>query len=229
MKFVLILSCSNVRIQNVIRGGPDPILYWYWVHYRRHSLNQAPAGQDNSQTDTTGQKTLADAFREKVLVDNPKAKGITETILNSIILDDQPLSVMENVRLCSLLEHLETRYHSPLVARHFLASWRFLSVCQSPEVTSQISMHIDSTAITALCIFSSVWKISQWILMKYFFFFFFYIPATLFRNGHLVWFGAPILKLHSAETSDGGWSGWDRDTIYAVTGHWNNNSCYFRG
>ncbi|KAI4872545.1 hypothetical protein NFI96_025157, partial [Prochilodus magdalenae] len=61
------------------------------------------------QKDATTQQTLTEALqkRAKHPAESPKAKGITEKLLNFIILDDQPLSVVENVGFRSLMEHLE--------------------------------------------------------------------------------------------------------------------------
>lgn len=44
--------------------------------------------------------------RYKFTADNPKAKGITEKLLNFIIIDDQRLSVEETVGFRSLLKRL---------------------------------------------------------------------------------------------------------------------------
>ena len=64
----------------------------------------------------------------------------------------------------------------------------------------------------------------------HFSFFFFYIRATLFRNWHLVQFGAPPHWSYIVHKQViGGRSGWDRDTTHTITRQWTIKAVILRG
>lgn len=65
---------------------------------------------------------------------NPKTVKITEKVLEFIVLDDQPLSVVENTGFRPLMEHLEPRYSLP--------SRTYISETALPELYSRVSSHI---------------------------------------------------------------------------------------
>ena len=67
------------------------------------------------------QPTLIETIQklEKLPPGSNKAKLITDKVAKFIVLDDQPLSVVENVGFRRLMEHLEPRYMLP--NRHFIS------------------------------------------------------------------------------------------------------------
>ncbi|CAI5678562.1 zinc finger BED domain-containing protein 4-like [Oreochromis niloticus] len=67
------------------------------------------------------QQTLLENIqrREKFPPESNRAKLITEKIVEFVVLDDQPLSVVENDGFRRLIEHLEPRYMLP--NRHFIS------------------------------------------------------------------------------------------------------------
>ena len=64
---------------------------------------------------TAQQLTLADALQrcKKFLTESLKALAITHKVLEFIVLDAQPMSVVEVQRFRRLLEYLEPRYSIP--------------------------------------------------------------------------------------------------------------------
>ena len=62
--------------------------------------------------DRSRQESLRESFQKQGKLPADNAKGITEKLLNFIILD-QPLSVVENAEFHSLIEHLQARYSLP--------------------------------------------------------------------------------------------------------------------
>ena len=63
-------------------------------HVKEHKDFLASRQKDNGSR----QESLLESFQKQVKLqaENVKAKGITEKLLNFIVLDDQPLSVVEN-------------------------------------------------------------------------------------------------------------------------------------
>lgn len=66
------------------------------------------------------QQTLLESInsQEKLPPCSHKAKLITEKLVQFIVLDDQPLLVVENVGFQCLIKHLEPRYTLP--SRHYI-------------------------------------------------------------------------------------------------------------
>ena len=103
-------------------------------HLQRHHLKEHQELLAVRQKDETSrQGLLLESFgkQSKLPADNVKAKAITGKLLNFIVLDDQPLSVVENEGFCSLMEHLQPRYSLP--------SRRYLSETVLPELYQRVS------------------------------------------------------------------------------------------
>ncbi|XP_057192592.1 zinc finger BED domain-containing protein 4-like [Triplophysa rosa] len=64
-----------------------------------------------------------------------RAIKITDKIIEFIVLDDQPLSVVENVGFCCLIEHLEPRYSLP--------GRKYISETALPELYETVREHIS--------------------------------------------------------------------------------------
>ena len=81
-------SVANFNISNLIK------------HLKtRHAKEHDEFKSKGKRKDELQQQTLETAFqrREKFPKDSPKATKITDKIVEFIVLDDQPLSVVENV------------------------------------------------------------------------------------------------------------------------------------
>ncbi len=81
-------------------------------HLKKHHIKEHEDFLARGQKDERSrQESLLESFQKqsKLPPDNVKAKEITEKLLNFIVLDDQPLSVVENEGFRSLIEHLQPR------------------------------------------------------------------------------------------------------------------------
>ena len=117
------LAVCNVCKQNVSRGGgsitkyntTNLIKHLKKHHAKEHSeflqLNKTKEAGDN----TAQQLTLTDAFQRcnKFPTESLKALAIIQKVLEFIVLDAQPMSVVEDEGFRRLLEHLEPRYSLP--------------------------------------------------------------------------------------------------------------------
>lgn len=56
---------------------------------------------------------------DKLPPESNKAKLITEKVVDFVVLDDEALSIVENVGFCHLMKHLEPRYVLPY--QHFIS------------------------------------------------------------------------------------------------------------
>lgn len=93
---------------------------------------------------------------------------ITEKVIKFILLDDQPLSVVENVGFQRFVEHLEPRYQLP--NRHFISDTavplKYKEVC---ELISKCLENTDMVSLTTdiwssnVCPMSLLSLTAQWI------------------------------------------------------------------
>ncbi|KAF7655808.1 hypothetical protein LDENG_00050510 [Lucifuga dentata] len=85
------------------------------------------------------QQTLLETFQrcEKLPPDSNKAKIITEKVVEFVGLDDQPLSVVENVGFWHLIEHLEPRYTSPKSTFHLRNGY-------PKQVQASVQIHFEA-------------------------------------------------------------------------------------
>nr|XP_023657625.1 zinc finger BED domain-containing protein 4-like [Paramormyrops kingsleyae] len=149
-------ATCNVCKASVPRGGSTVASYNTTnliKHLQRfHDKEYQEFMLANREKDTR-QQTLVDVFqkRNKFTADNPKAKAITEKLLNFIILDDQPLSVVENVGFSSLLEHLEPRYNLP--------SRKYISETAIPELYNRVSSRLAAQLenVKAMSFTTDIW------------------------------------------------------------------------
>ncbi|KAI2666682.1 Zinc finger BED domain-containing protein 4 [Labeo rohita] len=83
------------------------------------------------------QQTLEASFkqREKFSQDSQRAIKITDRIIEFIVLDDQPLSVVENVGFRRLIEHLGPRYSLP--------GRKYISETALPKLYETVREHIS--------------------------------------------------------------------------------------
>lgn len=125
-------------------------------HLKRHHVNEYREYEESSKEDNTRwrQVSLADSFQKltKLPADNIKAKGITAKLLNFIVLDDQPLSVVENVGFRDLMEHLQPRYNLP--------SRKYLSETALPELYNQVSTKLaaELKGVADLSFTTDIWS-----------------------------------------------------------------------
>ncbi len=103
---------------------------------KHHAKEHEEFAQIKRKKDESKQLTLTDAFQRQVKLSNqnPKAVKITEKVLEFIVLDDHPLSVVENTGFCRLMDHLEPRYSLP--------SRTYISETTLPELYSRVSSHV---------------------------------------------------------------------------------------
>uniref|UniRef100_A0A8C5PW74 BED-type domain-containing protein n=1 Tax=Leptobrachium leishanense TaxID=445787 RepID=A0A8C5PW74_9ANUR len=91
------------------------------------------AGSSSTQQPTL-QETLA--RRQKLARDNPRAIKITEVLTQFIVLDDQPLSVVDNLGFRRLLNLLEPKYEIP--------SRRYVTDVILPQIHDTVKKHIKT-------------------------------------------------------------------------------------
>ena len=115
--------CKSCK-KDVSRGGNDSgrynttnlIKHLKKYHGELHEeFAKATENKKRQHGSSLTQPTLLDTFksREKLTRESKKAKEITEHIAHFIVLDDQPLSVVNNVGFRRLINHLEPRYEMP--------------------------------------------------------------------------------------------------------------------
>lgn len=126
--------------------------------------------------------------REKLPTESKKAKVITEKVIEFILLDDQPLSVVENVGFRRLVEHLEPRYQLP--NRHFISDMavplkykevrEFISKCLESTDTVSLTTDIWSSNVCPMSLLSltAQWVDSSFTLQKA------VLQAKQFRGSH---------------------------------------------
>ncbi len=98
---------------------------------------------------------MADVFEKarKFPSDGVKAKGITQTTMEFVALDNQPFSVVEDVGFRRLIEHIEPRYVMPS-RRHFS------EVCL-PELFNVAATHVHehiAADISAISFTTDIWS-----------------------------------------------------------------------
>ncbi|KAG9261302.1 zinc finger BED domain-containing protein 4-like [Astyanax mexicanus] len=131
-------ATCNVCKAVVPRGGRS-VATFNTTNLIKHLQKHHPKEHDEFlamkglKAQTSRQESLLQSFERqgKLSPDNVKAKEITEKVLNFIVLDDQPLSVVENEGFRSLMEYLQPRYSLP--------SRRYLSETALPELYNQVS------------------------------------------------------------------------------------------
>lgn len=120
---------------------------------KHHSREHADFLTRGEKEEKSRQESLLESFKKqsKLPADNVKAKGITEKLLNFIVLDDQPLSVVENEGFRSLIEHLQPRYSLP--------SRRYLSETALPELYNRVSTKLADKlkGVPALSFTTDIW------------------------------------------------------------------------
>ncbi len=113
------------------------------------------AAQKRKTPPSTPTPSVADVFEKarKFPSDGVKAKGITQTIVEFVALDDQPFSVVEDVGFRRLIEHIEPRYVMPS-RRHFS------EVCL-PELFNVVATHVHehiAADISAISFTTDIWS-----------------------------------------------------------------------
>ncbi|XP_038157148.1 zinc finger BED domain-containing protein 4-like [Cyprinodon tularosa] len=92
--------------------------------------------------------------REKMSRDNPHAMKITEALTQYIALDDQPLSVIEDIGFRRLLSVLEPRYEIP--------SRQYITDRELPKLYDFVKRHIQSLLqdVSAISLTTDIWTSS---------------------------------------------------------------------
>lgn len=142
----------NICKEAISRGGTNVanfntsnlIKHLKTRHTKEHDEFTKAKGK---KKDELQQKTLETAFQrqDKFPKDSQKATKITDKIVEFIVLDDQPLSVVENVGFHRLTEHLEPRYCLP--------GRKYISETALPKLYETVREHI-------LCMLKDVHAIS---------------------------------------------------------------------
>lgn len=149
-------ATCNVCKAVVPRGGSSVATY-NTTNLIKHLKKHHPKEHDDfvamgPKHQSSRQQSLEQSFQTgKLSPDNAKAKGITEKLLNFIVLDDQPLSVVENEGFRSLIEHLQPRYSLP--------SRRYLSETALPELYNRVSTKLAEKLkrVPALSFTTDIW------------------------------------------------------------------------
>ena len=155
-------AACNICKQNVSRGGSSMTKYNTTnliKHLKKHhakehaeflQLNKTKEAGDN----TAQQLTLTDAFqrRNKFPKESLKALAITQKVLEFIVLDAQPMSVVEDEGFRRLLEHLEPR--------HCLPSRKYFSETALPDQYKKVCEHISKEIkdVKAMSFTTDIWS-----------------------------------------------------------------------
>lgn len=150
-------ATCNVCKALIPRGGSTVATYNTTnliKHLKRHHLKEHGDYLARGLKDERSrQESLLESFQKqgKLPADNVKAKGITEKLLNFIVLDDQPFQVVENEGFRSLMEHLQPRYSLP--------SRRYLSETALPELYLRVSSKLAEKLkrVPALSFTTDIW------------------------------------------------------------------------
>ncbi|XP_023694531.2 zinc finger BED domain-containing protein 4-like isoform X2 [Paramormyrops kingsleyae] len=134
--------CNLCKIK-VSRGGSSVAVYNTTnliKHLKNHHTEEHEEFRQAKQKkdeESKKQLTLPEAYsrHEKLPNNSPKAAKITEKVLEFIVLDDQPLSVVDNVGFRRLMEYLEPRYSLP--------SQKYISETALPEQYSRVMTLIE--------------------------------------------------------------------------------------
>uniref|UniRef100_A0A8C5MY44 BED-type domain-containing protein n=1 Tax=Leptobrachium leishanense TaxID=445787 RepID=A0A8C5MY44_9ANUR len=106
---------------------------------------------------STQQLTLQETFsrREKMARENPRAVKITEALSQFIVLDDQPLSLVDNMGFRRFINILEPRYEIP--------SRRYITDVMLPKIHDAVKKHISSMLqkdMKAISFTTDIWSSS---------------------------------------------------------------------
>ncbi|CAL9685112.1 unnamed protein product [Knipowitschia caucasica] len=107
-------TCNICKVA-VSRGG-NKKAHFNTTNLIRHLERNHAAEYDLYKSKTAKQQqTLAEAFRRHELLpqNSDRSRKITQRVVEYIALDDQPISVVENVGFCRLMKFLEPRYELP--------------------------------------------------------------------------------------------------------------------
>lgn len=92
--------------------------------------------------------------REKMSKDSPRAKKITEALTQYIALDDQPISVVDDIGFQRLIDVLEPRYELP--------SRRYITDVMLPKVFDVVKAHVKSLVheVKSISFTTDIWSSS---------------------------------------------------------------------
>ena len=92
--------------------------------------------------------------REKYDKDHPKAKAVTETITEMVVLDDQPFQVVENIGFRRVCKALDPRYSLP--TRQSIADTGL------PELHTKVSQYVTDqlSSVPAISFTTDIWSSS---------------------------------------------------------------------
>lgn len=153
-------SC-NVCKADVPRGGKNRASFntTNLIRHLRNNHKQQHSeyiAAKEAATTTLKQPTLSETLKrkEKLPENCERAKKITAKIAEFIALDDQPLSVTENVGFRRLIEHLEPRYQLP--SRHYFTEKAL------PALHTKLRGHLQAmlTGVPSLSFTTDIWSSS---------------------------------------------------------------------
>lgn len=146
----------NICNMNISRGGDNVAKYNTTnlnKHLQRHHAIEHAELLKTMQENTTKQLILVDSLqrRDKLPARSVKATNITE-VMEFIVLDLQPLYVVENEGFCRLVEHFELKYSLP--------SRKCFSETALPELYKKVCKHISEKLkyVTSMSFTTDIWS-----------------------------------------------------------------------
>ncbi len=149
-------ATCNICNAKVVRGG-DNVAKFNTTnlnkHLQKHHAKEHAELRTKAES-TVKQLTLVDALqrRDKLPAGSVKATNIKEKVMEFIVLDSQPLSVVENEGFRRLVEHLEPRYSLP--------SRKYFSETALPELYKKVCKHISEELknVTSMSFTTDIWS-----------------------------------------------------------------------
>ncbi|XP_077315557.1 max-like protein X isoform X1 [Lithobates pipiens] len=157
-KFAICSLCSA----EISRGGTVPrhfsttglIHHLKTRHPVQHSDYKKTVPLPKSDSGSTPSvATVFEKVKKKFASDSPKARAITDKIMEFIALDDQPFSVVEDIGFRRLMQHIEPRYSLP--------SRRYFADTCLPELFCSVRKHVQelmTTDIIAISFTTDIWS-----------------------------------------------------------------------
>ncbi|XP_072569011.1 zinc finger BED domain-containing protein 4-like [Paramormyrops kingsleyae] len=155
-------AVCNICKTEVSRGGSSTATYNTTnliKHLRKHHVKEHAEFEQATSSKGAGgtaqqQLTLSESLqrREKYPANSVKATKITEKIMECIVLDGEPLSLVERTGFRRLIEFLESRYTIP--------SRKYFTETALPELYKRVRDHIAKQIkdVTAMSFTTDIWS-----------------------------------------------------------------------
>lgn len=141
--------CKICKLE-VSRGGTNKA-HFNTTNLIRHlqKSHTVEYGTYKKRTKPQQQQTLAEVFqkKDKLPRNGEKSRNITRKIVEYIALDDQPISVVENVGFRRLMDYLEPKYELP--SRHYISDTAlpelYNKICECVQASLSKATYISFT------------------------------------------------------------------------------------